>query len=150
MIRSEFVQRIKDNEGNKAYQTKKGYFKDGLFHRYKDSLGFWTIGYGHLITPNENLMAITEEHADGLLLVDITKAQRDVAGLSKNDHPVVQEVLVEMVFQLGKGGVQKFKKLLAALDRKDYKVAILEMKDSQWYRQTPQRVETHAKRLGEL
>lgn len=41
-------------EGTKEYQATKGYFKQGRFWIYKDSLGFPTIGYGHLIQKDED------------------------------------------------------------------------------------------------
>ena len=41
-------ERLKEYEGTKAYQTKLGYYRDGTFRVYKDSLGKNTIGHGHL------------------------------------------------------------------------------------------------------
>ena len=49
------------------------------------------------------------------------------------------EVIIEMVFQLGIGGVGKFKKLWSALDREDYGEASFQMLDSLWAKQTPAR-----------
>ena len=46
-----------------------------------------------------------------------------------------------MVFQLGKTGVSKFKKMLKALKKKDYKEAANQMLDSKWHTQTPERAE---------
>ena len=46
-----------------------------------------------------------------------------------------------MVFQLGIGGVSKFKKMFAALKEYDYLLASAEMLNSAWYRQTPSRCE---------
>ena len=48
-------------------------------------------------------------------------------------------VLIEMVFQLGIGGVGKFKKMWAALKNKDYGEASFQMMDSRWAKQTPSR-----------
>lgn len=45
-----------------------------------------------------------------------------------------------MTFQLGIGGVKKFRKMLAALKAHDYPEAIKQAMDSLWYRQTPNRV----------
>ena len=50
-----------------------------------------------------------------------------------------REVIVEMVFQLGIGGVSKFKKMFEALRKKDYNEAANQMLDSQWRVQTPKR-----------
>ena len=50
-----------------------------------------------------------------------------------------REIIVEMVFQLGIGGVSKFKKMFEALRNKDYNEAANQMLDSQWRVQTPKR-----------
>jgi lysozyme len=46
-----------------------------------------------------------------------------------------------MVFQMGASGVSKFRKMLAALDKKDYDLAATEMLDSRWHEQTPKRAQ---------
>ena len=46
-----------------------------------------------------------------------------------------------MIFQLGIGNVMKFKKMIAALQEKDFETASLEMLDSRWASQTPSRAE---------
>ncbi len=45
-----------------------------------------------------------------------------------------------MIFQLGSKGVVKFRKMLFFLNKKQKYMAALEMLDSLWYQQTPQRV----------
>ena len=45
-----------------------------------------------------------------------------------------------MLFQLGAKGVSKFKKMLHFLNKKQKLMASLEMLDSLWYLQTPERV----------
>jgi hypothetical protein len=58
------------------------------------------------------------------------------------DRPVnfvAKQVLIEMVFQLGIGGVGKFKKMWSALDNEDYGEASFQMMDSLWAKQTPKR-----------
>mgnify|MGYP001449884353 CR=1 FL=1 len=51
------------------------------------------------------------------------------------------EIIVEMVFQLGMGGVSKFKKMWAALQNQDYEEASVQMLDSKWAKQTPNRAQ---------
>ena len=46
-----------------------------------------------------------------------------------------------MVFQLGVGGVSKFKAMWKALEENDYTTASIEMLDSRWAKQTPTRAE---------
>ena len=57
--------------------------------------------------------------------------------LSKNS----QEVLLEMIFQLGIKNCLKFKKFNQFLKKKLPHMAALEMLYSRWYTQTPKRVE---------
>ena len=47
-----------------------------------------------------------------------------------------------MVFQLGIGGVSKFKKMWEALSKGDYGEASVQMMDSRWAKQTPKRAES--------
>jgi len=66
----------------------------------------------------------------------------DHNNINLDSHPeCVREVLIEMVFQLGVGGVSKFKKFLAHLSTGTYHLAADEMLDSRWAKQTPQRAE---------
>lgn len=133
-------ERLKEYEGTKAYQTKLGYYRDGTFRVYKDSLGKNTIGYGHLVLPGENYSrGLTESEADNLLDKDIEIARTGVKTLGIF-APDIEEYLIIMVFQLGLAGVKKFKKLLKAAvtgNRTEMKV---QARDSLWYKQTPNRV----------
>ncbi len=54
-------------------------------------------------------------------------------------NPVRRGVLIEMCFQMGLRGVSRFKRFLAAAQRKEWETAYNEMLDSKWARQTPER-----------
>ena len=60
------------------------------------------------------------------------------------------EIILEMVFQLGKTGVSKFKKMWEALSGQDYNKAADEMLDSKWAKQTKNRAESLAKIMRSL
>lgn len=146
---------IKNFEGTLAYQTKLGYFKDGKFWTYKDSLGYPTIGYGHLILSNENYkQGLTESQADDLLIKDLANKVADAKSIYEQygmtGNVKLQEVLVQMVFQMGKAGVLNFKNTLGAMGRGDYKAAAAGMRNSAWYRQTTSRAEALAKIVESL
>lgn len=133
--------RLKGYEGTQAYQAKLGYFRNGKFWPYSDSLGFSTIGYGHLISKTEKFKnGLTEVEADKLLSCDLAHAVIQVQSLGLNVPDDWNDFLIIMVFQLGLGGVLKFRKMLAALEVQSYKEAIKQVEDSLWYRQTPNRV----------
>ncbi|AXH71396.1 lysozyme murein hydrolase [Pelagibacter phage HTVC119P] len=111
---------------------------------YSDSLGFATIGYGHLVLPTDNFVEgveYTKEELDKVFDVDFEKAVNGAKELIGNDSllPQAEEVIIEMCFQLGKTGVSKFKNMWAYLDDGDYVAAGDEMLDSNWYQQTPSR-----------
>ncbi|MCT8876638.1 glycoside hydrolase family protein [Shewanella xiamenensis] len=144
-------QKIKVNEGTIEYQKYLGTYKDGLFQKYKCSQGVWTIGYGHAIKASENFdFGITEEQADAMLLEDIKVAQSYARQVHVDSHDEVNDVLTEMIFQLGYSGTKKFKKMIQALKEGSYTEAANQMKDSRWYNQTPNRVGTHIQVLKSI
>ncbi len=133
MIYKKLERRIKQNEG---YSEKP----------YKDQLGFYTIGYGHLIRKTEEkyfYKTYNKKHFEALFENDFKKAvnQYKKFFLKKNHTSSEKELLIEMLFQLGLRGVFKFKKMLFFLNKKQKFMASLEMLDSLWYLQTPHRVE---------
>ncbi|ENV5883823.1 glycoside hydrolase family protein [Enterobacter kobei] len=137
-------------EGTMEYQRTKGYFKQGKFWMYKDTEGYWTIGAGHKVLSSEREKfknGISPIDADLLLAWDIDRTKKDVATLGLSLPKDWEDFMIIMTFQLGLGGVKKFKKMLAALKMCQWKVAIEEAKDSLWYRQTPNRLNAMIKEL---
>lgn len=135
--------RLINYEGSIAYQKTKGYYRQDKFWIYKDSEGYDTIGYGHLVLPSERakfINGISGIDADILLAWDIDRTKKDVQSLGLNLPPDWNDFMIIMVFQLGLNGVKKFRKMLAALQVQDWKEAIKQAKDSLWFRQTPNRV----------
>lgn len=76
---------------------------------YSCSAGKHTIGYGHVITPSDNITPpITEEQAEELLKQDIKTAENAVNLLVKNSLNQNQfDALVCFVFNIGVGTFQK-------------------------------------------
>ncbi len=114
---------------------------------YRDSLGFKTIGFGHLVKKGESFKCITPEDAVELLRADYAYAKESV----KKNYPwasgEAQRVLVNLTFQLGENRLAKFKKTLTYMEQGDYYKAAGELLDSKLHRQTPKRLERHAGRL---
>ncbi|WP_341534779.1 glycoside hydrolase family protein [Leclercia adecarboxylata] len=76
---------LKSLEGTKQYQEKLGCFRNRKFRIYKDSEGYETIGYDHLVLPVERqhfIDGITELQADQLLLLDYQKAVNGVQAIN--------------------------------------------------------------------
>ncbi|WP_460216813.1 glycoside hydrolase family protein [Escherichia coli] len=134
--------RLKEYEGTIAYQTKLGYFRNGKFFPYSDSLGFSTVGYGHLIKSVESFSTgLSPNEAETLLDKDITVARTGLSTLRLGTLPAdIEDYLIIMIFQLGVNGVSKFRKLLAEAKAGDRDGMRRESVDSLWYRQTPNRV----------
>ena len=112
---------------------------------YKDQLGYLTIGYGHLIRPGENKYLhhnFKKKHFENLFEIDFHKSVKKYNSVFKNKNHTKKEkeLLIEMIYQLGSAGVFKFKKMLFYLNKKQKYMTCLEMMDSLWYKQTPNRV----------
>jgi len=113
---------------------------------YLDSLGKATMGYGHLLTEDDDFeegiqydKSLLEVLFDKDFNRSAYNAEQLLEGIDICD--TAREIIVEMVFQLGIGGVSKFKKMFEALRKKDYNEAAEQMLDSQWRVQTPKRCE---------
>ena len=125
--------RIKKNEG----------FRN---RPYLDSLGYPTIGYGHLITKKEKKMFQTKFSKKSLSSLFDKDFRTALTAYKKNfnykKHPKdTKEVLIEMIFQLGIKKQKKFVKMNKHMQNNDVFLAALEMKNSLWYKQTPKRVD---------
>ncbi len=71
---------------------------------YQDSVGIWTIGYGHTGTDVHSGLSITQQQASALLMQDVASAVADVnrlviATLTQNQF----DALVDFVFNVGCG-----------------------------------------------
>ena len=115
---------------------------------YKDHLGHRTFGVGHLITEADpewempNGTEIAPERVNDVYMDDIAEAFATVKRLVPNicDHPHdAQLVLTNMAFNLGHSRLKGFKRMLAALEQRNYPLASTEMLDSRWAKQVPKR-----------
>ena len=124
--------RIKANEG---FSSKP----------YKDQLGYLTIGYGHLILPNENILLkkqINKKELEEIFEKDFKKALSNFNNTFKpfTLNEKESELLIEMIFQLGIKGCLKFKNLIKNIKKGNKHLVCFDMMDSLWYKQTPNRV----------
>ena len=133
MSKETLKEKIKIHEG----------FRDTI---YLDTLNKKTIGYGHLIVHEDDFVEgkpYPKEELEVLFDKDFEKGwELMIRFCSVNNLNVseeAQEVLCEMIFQMGYSGVGKFKNMIKALQNKEYKVASIEMLDSRWAKQTPNR-----------
>ena len=118
---------------------------------YLDTLGKRTVGVGHLCV--EDFWEDNKEYEEKFLM-DIL--QKDLQGSIDGAEDLINNcpsggkanisdeakiIIIEMVFQLGKTGVSKFRNMWKALQQNppQYSVAASEMLDSRWAKQTPNR-----------
>ena len=92
-----------------------------------------TIGYGR----NLDDVGISHEEADYMLANDIDKVERELDTVDEYValNRIRQTVIGNMSFNLGFHGLMQFKRMWAAIGRKDYAAAAREMLDSTWRRQ---------------
>ncbi|MEG3135673.1 glycoside hydrolase family protein [Rouxiella sp. T17] len=140
----DITEQLKQYEGTKLYQEKRGIFRNNKFYPYKDSLGYWTIGYGRLIKAGLYIEGITEAQADAFLEEDLAEARKGAVSLKLNlpTYSRWNDFLVLMVFQLGLTKTKEFHRFLAAMTNSNYATAVAEIRNSNWYRQTPNRVDS--------
>ena len=119
---SALIENIKESEGF-------------VNHVYKDHLGKDTIGYG-------TLMPLTKDECELLLVHRLEKMKSSlinskyIVGLLSERR---QNILFEMCYQLGVSGLLNFKNMWKALEENDFKEASIQMMDSKWAKQTPER-----------
>ena len=116
---------------------------------YKDSLGIDTIGYGFAIKDLE----LDEDICEIILERKLKELETRVNLKFKWFMYMPQEikdVVMEMCYQLGVGGVSKFKKTIAYLQNKQWEEASVEMLDSLWAKQTPNRAKELSNRVKEV
>ena len=126
------VEEVKD-----ILKPEEGYRR----YLYKDSRGYWSIGYGLCIEEGIG-EGLTESDADYLLGVSVRRrieALEKLCGFWPRLPTDAQKVLVCMTYQLGLNGTMKFRKFLEALSVGDWQLAHDEMLNSAWARQTPER-----------
>ena len=123
---------------------------------YLDHLKLPTLGIGHLIKetdPEYGLPVgtpVSVECVNAYFNQDIQGTLEDCEKLYDDFYKLPEEVkliLCNMMYNLGYTRLSKFSKLKAAINEGDWEKASLEMKDSKWYKQVPNRAERLVSRM---
>ena len=126
---------------------------------YNDHLGYPTFGIGHLVRDTDPEAGaavgtpVTEDRVIEAFNEDVETVLNDCTILYRdfNDLPEeAQLIIANMMFNLGRPRLSKFKGMKAGVDARDWKKAADEMIDSAWYRQVPNRAERLVKRMRSL
>ena len=123
---------------------------------YLDHLGYKTFGIGHLCvaTDLENDLdvgaEVSKERVDECFLEDIEKVIEDCTILYDNFYTLpddAQLIIANMMFNLGRTRLTKFKLMKAAVDDENWIEAGIQMENSKWAKQVPNRAERLCERM---
>lgn len=115
---------------------------------YRDTTGHTTIGVGR----NLDDVGLSDSEIDFLLDNDVTRVWKECStqlagfGFTALDD-VRQHVIMDLCFNVGIAGVMEFRKMLAAVARRDFDAAAAELLDSKAATQEPNRIKALAKMM---
>ncbi len=123
---------------------------------YLDHLGYKTFGIGHLCkaTDLENDMEVgievSKERVDECFAEDIEKVIEDCTILYDDFYVLPEEaqlIIANMMFNLGRPRLSQFKKMYEAVMDANWIEAGIQMEDSKWARQVPNRAQRLCERM---
>ena len=116
---------------------------------YRDHLGYFTIGVGHLVLPTDEEWGtgegtpITQTRADELLFHDLNTVLEECETHFHQNWKIwpeeVRLIIANMAFNLGITKLKKFKLMLTAINSEDYIEASKEGLNSKWAKQVHNR-----------
>ena len=115
---------------------------------YKDTLGYDTIGIGFLVASLE----LDEDVCDTILerrLISNERVLQNKLQWYKDQPQLVKNILQNMYYQLG-NKLFNFVKTLHYIENCKYRAGAIEMLDSLWAKQTPNRAKELSKTLSEI
>ena len=138
-VPNEFTELIKDIKRHEGFRPTV----------YKCTEGYDTIGYGFAIKD----LDIDEDVADLILMKKLHKLLERIRiafPWFKDIDDKAKSVVVNMCYQLGLSGFSKFKKTIYYLETEQYEEASMEMLDSLWAKQTPNRAKDLSEEIASL
>lgn len=123
-------------------------FEEGFRAKpYYCSEGYPTIGWGRVVGKKGDKLPdiLTDTVAEEVFLQErIHRIHEQIPDILEPLNDDRRAILISMAYQLGVAGLRKFKKFLQALSRHDWAEAEVQMMDSLWAKQTPNRADRHA------
>ena len=129
------------------------------FEIYLDHLGLPTFGIGHLVVEEdiEHGQAVgtpvDEERVRQVFALDIASTLDECQVLYPDFDDLPEEcqlIIANMMFNMGRPRLSKFKGMKAGVDARDWNKAADEMVDSKWYTQVPNRARRLVDRMRAL
>ena len=123
---------------------------------YLDHLGLATFGIGHLVTEWDEEYGwevgtpVSEDRCIAAFNTDIETVLSDCNKLYSDFDELpeeVQRIIANMMFNMGRPRLSKFKGMKRGVDAKDWNAAADEMVDSRWYRQVTKRADRLVERM---
>jgi lysozyme len=123
---------------DKALKTLK--IDEGIrYSPYKDSLGYWTIGVGHLIGKELHELKLSDKVVTALLYEDLDQATKDTCELFGEQFHSFSEArkcaLIGLTFNLGLSKFSKFKNTIKAIKENAWQEAADHLRQSLWAKQ---------------
>ena len=130
-----------------------------VYEIYNDHLGYATFGIGHLVTESdpengqELGTPVSESRVIEAFEQDVQTVLSDCAILYPDFDELpeeAQQVIANMMFNMGRPRLSKFKGMKRGVDSRDWNAAADEMVDSAWYRQVTNRADRLVERMRAL
>ena len=130
-----------------------------VYELYNDHLGYATFGIGHLVTESDPEHGsdigteVSESRVVEAFEQDVQTVLSDCAILYPDFDELpeeAQQVIANMMFNLGRPRLSAFKGMKAGVDARDWNEAADQMVDSRWYRQVGARAERLVERIRSL
>ena len=127
-----------------------------VYEVYNDHLGYPTFGIGHLILDSDpeygsdTGTAVSESRVIEAFESDIVGVLSDCETLYDDFEDLPEEaqrIIANMMFNMGRPRLSKFKGMKRGVDARDWNAAADEMVDSNWYRQVTNRANRLVERM---
>ena len=126
---------------------------------YNDHLGYPTFGIGHLILESDSEhgsatgSAVSEDRVKEAFEEDVVGVLSDCNYLYSDFGELPEEaqrIIANMMFNMGRPRLSKFKGMKRGVDAQDWNAAADEMVDSAWYKQVTNRADRLVERMRSI
>lgn len=126
---------------------------------YLDHLGLPTFGIGHLVRDDDPEFgqpvgtAVSKDRVNECFDKDVEIVINDCRQLYEDFDDLPSEaqlIIANMMFNMGRPRLSKFKGMKRGVDARDWNAAADEMVDSKWYRQVTNRADRLVQRMRSI